>query len=123
VRDRRSRAPDEARARQIAAVLYPDLDRLDWIPSDDTDVFRLTFTSGREPRVLKVAVPGNPAVWRELGAFPAMRRLGIVGWAPAGLSRTRLEELRTWWTHGIGGQRRRRHDGTLPGVGDLIRLE
>ena len=73
----RSRTPDEAGAREIARALYPDLDSVAWIPSDDADVFRLSFTSGREPRVLKMAVHGIRAVWREIGAFPAMRRLGI----------------------------------------------
>jgi hypothetical protein len=74
---RRSRTPDEPGARNIAAALYPDVDRVDWIPSDDADVFRLSFTSDREPRILKMAVRGIRAVWREIGAFPAMRRLGI----------------------------------------------
>jgi len=46
-------------------------------PSDDADVFRLSFTSDREPRILKMATHGIRAVWREIGAFPAMRRLGI----------------------------------------------
>jgi hypothetical protein len=50
---------------------------VEWIPSDDADVFRLSFTSGREPRILKMATHGIRAVWREIGAFPAMRRLGI----------------------------------------------
>jgi hypothetical protein len=53
------------------------LDSVDWIPSDDADVFRLSFTSGREPRILKMATHGIRVVWREIGAFPAMRRLGI----------------------------------------------
>ena len=74
---RRSRTPDEHGARNIAAALYPDVGRVDWIPSDDADVFRLSFASDREPRILKMAVPGIRAVWREIGAFPAMRRLGI----------------------------------------------
>jgi hypothetical protein len=73
----RSRAPNEPGARDIAGALYPDVDSVDWIPSDDADVFRLSFTSGREPRILKMATPGIRAVWREIGAFPAMRRLGI----------------------------------------------
>jgi hypothetical protein len=73
----RSRTPNEAGARDIARVFYPDLDSVDWIPSDDADVFRLSFTSGREPRILKMATHGIRAVWREIGAFPAMRRLGI----------------------------------------------
>jgi hypothetical protein len=73
----RSRTPDEPGARDIAAALYPDLDRVEWIPSDDADVFRLSFTSDREPRILKMATRGIRAVWREIGAFPAMRRLGI----------------------------------------------
>jgi hypothetical protein len=73
----RSRAPDKPRARDIAAALYPDVDSVEWIPSDDADVFRLSFTSDREPRILKMATHGIRAVWREIGAFPAMRRLGI----------------------------------------------
>jgi hypothetical protein len=73
----RSRTPNEPGARDIARALYPDLDRVDWIPSDDANVFRLSFTSGRERRILKMATPGIRAVWREIGAFPAMRRLGI----------------------------------------------
>jgi len=73
----RSRTPNEPGARDIAGALYPDLDGVDWIPSDDADVFRLSFASGREPRILKMAAPGIRAVWREIGAFPAMRRLGI----------------------------------------------
>src|SRR5215831_10512992 len=73
----RSRTPNEPGARDIAGALYPDLDRVEWIPSDDADVFRLSFTSDREPRILKMATHGIRAVWREIGAFPAMRRLGI----------------------------------------------
>jgi hypothetical protein len=73
----RSRTPNEPGARDIARALYPDLDSIAWIPSDDADVFRLSFTSDREPRILKMAARGIPAVWREIGAFPAMRRKGI----------------------------------------------
>ena len=73
----RSRTPDEPGARDIAGALYPDVDSVDWIPSDDADVFRLSFTSGLPPRILKMATHGIRAVWREIGAFPAMRRLGI----------------------------------------------
>jgi hypothetical protein len=74
---RRSRTPNGRAARRIAGALYEDLESVEWIPSDDADVFRLDFTSGRRPRILKLAVPGIDAVWRELGAFPAMRRLGV----------------------------------------------
>jgi hypothetical protein len=74
---RKSRTPDKAGASSVAASLYADLKDVEWIPSDDADVFRLTFTSGREPRILKLAAQGIVAVWRELGAFPAMRRLGV----------------------------------------------
>src|SRR5262245_29063219 len=73
----RSRTPDESGAREIGRALYPDLNRVSWIPSDDADVFRLSFISGREPRILKMARQGIVAVWREIGAFPSMRRLGI----------------------------------------------
>ncbi len=73
----RSRTPNDSGAWDIAGALYPDLDSVEWIPSDDADVFRLSFTSGRESRVLKMARDGIQAVWREIGAFPAMRRLGI----------------------------------------------
>jgi hypothetical protein len=75
---RRSRAPKYRAARRIAESLYDDLDSIEWIPSDDSDVFRLIFRSGRNPRILKLAIPGIGAVWRELGAFPAMRRLGVL---------------------------------------------
>jgi hypothetical protein len=74
---RGSRTPNEGAARRIAESLYEDLRNIEWIPSDDADVFRLTFTSGRKPRILKLALPGVGAVWREVGAFPAMRRLGV----------------------------------------------
>lgn len=73
----RSRTPNEPGARDIAGALYPDVGSVEWIPSDDADVFRLSFTSGRAPRILKMATHGIRAVWREIGAFPAMRRLGI----------------------------------------------
>ena len=73
----RSRTPNEPGARVIAGALYQDLDSVEWIPSDDADVFRLSFASGREPRILKMATHGIRAVWREIGAFPAMRRLGV----------------------------------------------
>jgi len=73
----RARTPNEPGARDIAGALYPDVDCVEWIPSDDADVFRLSFTSGREPRILKMATHGIRAVRREIGAFPAMRRLGI----------------------------------------------
>src|SRR5215471_17190505 len=74
----RSRTPNEPGARDIAGALYPDVDSVAWIPSDDADVFRLSFTSDREPRILKMATHGIRAVGREVGAFPAMRRLGIL---------------------------------------------
>jgi hypothetical protein len=73
----RSRTPNEPGAWDIAGALYPDVDSVEWIPSDDADVFRLSFTSRREPRILKMATHGIRAVWREIGAFPALRRLGI----------------------------------------------
>lgn len=73
----RSRTPNESGAWDVAGAFYPDLDRVEWIPSDDADVFRLSFTSGRQPRILKMTTHGIRAVWREIGAFPAMRRLGI----------------------------------------------
>ena len=69
----RARTPNEAGARDIAGTLYLDVDCVEWIPSDDADVFRLSFTSGREPRILKMATHGIRAVWREIGAFPASR--------------------------------------------------
>ena len=73
----RSRTPNEPGARDIARALYPDVGGVEWIPSDDADVFRVSFTSGRAPRIVKMATHGIRAVWREIGAFPAMRRLGI----------------------------------------------
>jgi hypothetical protein len=74
----RARTPDEPRARTIAEAIYPDLRRVEWIPSDDADVFRLIFGSDREPRILKMGRPGIGAVWREVGAFPVMRRQGVL---------------------------------------------
>jgi hypothetical protein len=74
---RDSRTANEPGARRIASAFYPDLATVQWIPSDDADVFRLTFTSGRASRILKMATRGIPAVWREIGAFPAMKRLGV----------------------------------------------
>ncbi|GAA2755185.1 hypothetical protein [Actinopolymorpha rutila] len=71
------RTPNEAGAREVAGALYDDVKDVEWIPSDDADVFRVTFTSGRRARVLKLAISGNPAVWREVGAFPAIRSLGV----------------------------------------------
>ena len=73
----RSRTPNEGAARRIADSLYDDVARVEWIPSDDADVFRLSFASDRRRRILKLALPGVGAVWREIGAFPAMRRLGV----------------------------------------------
>jgi hypothetical protein len=64
-------------ALQIAGSLFEGLESVEWIPSDDADVFRLNFSSGRRPRILKLERAGRRAVWRELAAFPAMRRLGV----------------------------------------------
>lgn len=75
--DTAPRVPDESGAWAIGRALYPDLDSVSWIRSDDADVFRVNFTSDRVARILKIARPGVPAVWREIGAFPAMRRLGV----------------------------------------------
>ena len=73
----RSRTPNQRAARCIAESLYEDVAQVEWIPSDDADVFRLSFTSDRRRRILKLALPGVGAVWREIGAFPAIRRLGV----------------------------------------------
>jgi len=73
----RSRTPDEPGAQDTAGALNLDVVGIEWIPSDDAHVFRLSFTSDREPRILKMATRGIRAVGREVGAFPAMRRLGI----------------------------------------------
>lgn len=73
----RSRTPNEAGAWRIARALYADVQAAEWIPSDDADVFRLSFSSNREPRILKMAAHGIRAVWREIGAFPALRRQGV----------------------------------------------
>ncbi|MET9019616.1 hypothetical protein ABZV93_06525 [Actinopolymorpha sp. NPDC004070] len=75
--DRRQRTPNKAGAREVACALYSDVAGIEWIPSDDADVFRLTFASERAPRVLKLARPGIRAVWRELGAFPGLRSMGV----------------------------------------------
>jgi hypothetical protein len=69
---RRSREPNERAAWRIAESLYEDLEGIEWIRSDDADVFRLNSTSGRKPRILKLAIPGIGAVWREIDGLERM---------------------------------------------------
>lgn len=74
---RRSRQPQLALAERIARRLYDDVAAVAWVPSDEADVFRLTFDSGRAPRYLKVPLPGTGVVAREVVMLPALRTRGF----------------------------------------------
>ena len=69
----RSRRPQLALAERIARRLYDRLGAVEWVPSDEADVFRLTFCSGLEPRYLKLPIPGTRVVAREVVMLPALR--------------------------------------------------
>ena len=74
---RRSRRPQLAVAERIARRLYDGVAAVEWVPSDEADVFRLTFSSGLEPRYLKLPRPGTRVVWREVVMLPALRARGF----------------------------------------------
>lgn len=74
---RRSRRPQAALAERIARGLYRDVAAVEWVPSDEADVFRLTFSSGLGPRYLKVPLPGTETVAREVMLLPALRARGF----------------------------------------------
>jgi hypothetical protein len=74
---RRSRQPQLALAERIARCLYDRLGAVEWVPSDEADVFRLTFSSGLEPRYLKLPLPGTRVVAREVVMLPALRARGF----------------------------------------------
>lgn len=74
---RRSRQPQLALAERIARRLYDGLGAVEWIPSDEADVFRLTFPSGLDPRYLKLPLPDTEAVAREVVMLPALRARGF----------------------------------------------
>jgi hypothetical protein len=74
---RRSRRPQLALAERIARRLYDRLAAVEWIPSDEADVFRLTFSSGLGPRYLKLPIPGTRVVAREVVMLPALRARGF----------------------------------------------
>ena len=73
----RSRRPQAALAERIARGLYRDVAAVEWVPSDEADVFRLTFSSGLGPRYLKVPLPGTDVVAREVLLLPALRARGF----------------------------------------------
>jgi hypothetical protein len=78
--NRRSRRPQLALAERIARRLYGGAVAVEWVPSDEADVFRLTFSSGSsglEPRYLKLPLPGTLVVWREVVMLPALRARGF----------------------------------------------
>jgi Ser/Thr protein kinase RdoA (MazF antagonist) len=75
--DQRARRPQSDIAERIARRRYDDVAAVEWIPSDEADVFRLTFSSGRAPRYLKVPLPGTSVVWREVLMLPALRARGF----------------------------------------------
>jgi hypothetical protein len=72
-----SRRPQAALAERIARGLYRNVAAVEWIPSDEADVFRLTFSSGLGPRYLKVPIPGTETVAREVLLLPALRARGF----------------------------------------------
>jgi hypothetical protein len=74
---RRSRRPQLALAEQIARRLYDGVATVEWVPSDEADVFRLTFSSGLVPRYLKLPIPGTRVVAREVVMLPALRARGF----------------------------------------------
>jgi len=74
---RRARQPQTARAERIARSLYRCVAAVEWVPSDEADVFRLTFSSELEPRYLKLPIQGIGAVWREVMLLPALRARGF----------------------------------------------
>src|SRR6516225_826617 len=74
---RRSRRPQLALAERIARRLYDGVAAVEWVPSDEADVFRLTFSSGLEPRYLKLPIPGTRVVAREVVMLPALRARGF----------------------------------------------
>jgi len=74
---RRSRRPQLAVAERIARRLYDGVAAVEWVPSDEADVFRLTFSSGLEPRYLKLSLPGTLVVAREVVMLPALRARGF----------------------------------------------
>lgn len=52
------------------------LEKATWIPSDEADVFRLSFR-GRANRIVKVERAGHSVVHKEQRAFPALREQGF----------------------------------------------
>jgi hypothetical protein len=57
--------------------LYDCVAAVEWVPSDEADVFRLAFSSGLEPRYLKLPIPGTRVVSREVVMLPALRARGF----------------------------------------------
>jgi len=74
---RRSRRPQADVAGRIARSLYRGVAAVEWVPSDEADVFRLTFSSGLDPRYLKLSIPQSGVVEREVQLLPALRARGI----------------------------------------------
>jgi len=71
------RQPQTALAAPIAHGLYRDVAAIEWVPSDEADVFRLMFSSGLAPRYLKLPLPGTTVVAREVLMLPALRARGF----------------------------------------------
>ena len=74
------RRPQFVVAERIARRLYDGLAAVEWVPSDESEVFRLTFSSGLEPRYLKLPLPCSDladVVRREVLMLPALRALGF----------------------------------------------
>jgi len=71
------RRPQAALAERIARSLYACVAAVEWVPSDEADVFRLTFSSGLGPRYLKLPIAGTRVVSREVVMLPALRARGF----------------------------------------------
>ncbi|HEV2377192.1 MAG TPA: hypothetical protein VGS19_34150, partial [Streptosporangiaceae bacterium] len=74
---RQARRPQLALAERIARQLYDCVAAVEWVPSDEADVFRLTFSCGLGPRYLKLPIPGTRVVSREVVMLPELRARGF----------------------------------------------
>jgi hypothetical protein len=62
---------------RISRTFYARDAHIDWIPSDEADVFRLRFDDLDPPRILKIERSDRWVVRREQVAFPRLRTLGF----------------------------------------------
>lgn len=65
--------------REVATRLYGDPSGVEWVPSDEADVFRLHWPGVRVSRILKIQRPERSwVVWREQALLPALRARGFM---------------------------------------------